>query len=81
VVDTGTQPIRYLRAQGLLRALSRHHAGAAGDHPALLSICGRRPRACEALLEKNGVKHRKPDISRLLVPPSEAAHLALEFVQ
>jgi hypothetical protein len=37
--------------------------------------------ACEALLKKNGVKILKPDAGRLLVPPSEAAHLTLEFVQ
>jgi hypothetical protein len=38
-------------------------------------------RACEALLKKNGVRMLKPDAGRLLVPPSEAAHLTLEFVQ
>jgi hypothetical protein len=37
--------------------------------------------ACEALLAKNGVKLLTPDAGRLLVPPSEAAHLTLEFVQ
>ena len=36
---------------------------------------------CEALLKKNDVKTLRPDASRLLVPPSEAAHLTLEFVQ
>jgi hypothetical protein len=37
--------------------------------------------ACAALLAKNGVKAIKPDASRLLVPPAEAAHLTIEFVQ
>jgi hypothetical protein len=31
------------------------------------------------LLNKNGVKVLKPDSGRLIVPPSEAAHLTLEF--
>ena len=50
-----------------------------GDHPALLSVRVDSLAACEALLKKNGVKVRKPDGGRLLVPPSEAAHLTLEF--
>ena len=52
-----------------------------GDHPALLSIRVDSLAACEALLAKNGVKTVKPDAARLLVPPSEAAHLTIEFVQ
>ena len=52
-----------------------------GDHPALLSLRVDSLGACEALLAGNGVKTSKPDAGRLLVPPSEAAHLTLEFVQ
>jgi hypothetical protein len=37
--------------------------------------------ACEALLKKNGVQATKPDSGRLVVPPSEAAHLTLEFAE
>ena len=35
--------------------------------------------ACAALLAENGVKVTRPDAARLIVPPSEAAHLTLEF--
>ena len=35
--------------------------------------------ACATLLEKNGVAILKPDSGRVIVPPSEAAHLTLEF--
>ena len=52
-----------------------------GDHPALLSVRVDSLAGCEALLKKNDVKTLRPDASRLLVPPSEAAHLTLEFVQ
>jgi len=50
-----------------------------GDHPALLTIRVENLAACEALLKKNGVNFLKPDSGRLVVPPSEAAHLTLEF--
>ena len=80
VVDTGTQPVRYLpRADYLVR-----YPGIvpvrAGDHPALLSLRVRSLATCEALLRKNAVTYVKPDAGRLLVPPSEAADLTLEFV-
>ena len=52
-----------------------------GDHPALLSVRVESLAACEALLRRNSVQVLKPDAGRLLVPPSEAAHLTLEFVQ
>ena len=48
---------------------------------ALLSVRVASLPACEALLKKNGVRMLKPAAGRLLVPPSEAAHLTLEFVQ
>ena len=35
--------------------------------------------ACEALLKGNGVRVTRPDSGRLLVPPSEAADLTIEF--
>jgi hypothetical protein len=50
-----------------------------GDHPALLTIRVESLAACEDLLKKNGVRFTKPDSGRLVVPPSEAAHLTLEF--
>jgi hypothetical protein len=50
-----------------------------GDHPALLGLRVEDLAACEALLRKNGVEVTRPDSGRLLVPPSEAAHLTLEF--
>jgi hypothetical protein len=81
VADTGTQPIRYLTP----RDYAARYPGIApvrpDDHPALLSLRVNSLPACAALLQKNGVKTVKPDESRLLVPPSEAAHLAIEFVQ
>ena len=52
-----------------------------GDHPALLHIRVDNLPACEALLKKNGVTFLKPDAGRVLVPPSEAAHLTIEFAE
>ena len=79
VVDTGTQPIRYLTR----KAYAERYPGVTpvrpGDHPALLSVGVQSLAACEALLAKNGVKLLKPDAGRLIVPPAEAAHLTLEF--
>jgi hypothetical protein len=79
VVDTGTQPIRYLDR----RAYAQRYPGVApvrpGDHPALLSIGVESLAACAALLEKNGVPMLEPDGERLLVPPQHAAHLTVEF--
>jgi hypothetical protein len=79
VVDTGTQPIRYLDRQ----AYARRYPGVApvrpGDHPALLSIRVASLAACEAVLHGNGVPIVKPDPARLIVPPAHAAHLTLEF--
>lgn len=79
--DTGTQPIRYLTRRDYMA----HYPGAPpvrpDDHPALLSVRVASLAACEALLKKNGVKILKPDADRLIVPPSEAAHLTLEFAE
>jgi hypothetical protein len=79
VVDTGTQPIRYMTR----RDYAARYPGVApvrpGDHPALLSVRVDSLAACAALLTTNGVKVSKPDNGRLIVPPAEAAHLTLEF--
>jgi catechol 2,3-dioxygenase-like lactoylglutathione lyase family enzyme len=81
VVDTGTQPVRYMDRA----AFAGRYPGIApvrpGDHPALLSLRVESLPDCEALLARNGVKLLRPGAGRLLVPPSEAAHLTIEFVQ
>jgi hypothetical protein len=81
LVDTGTQPIRYLTRE----AYAGRYPGVVpvrpGDHPALLRLRVENLSACEALLKRNGVTLLKPDRERLLVPPSEAAHLTLEFAE
>ncbi|MFI5001368.1 MAG: VOC family protein [Reyranellales bacterium] len=79
VVNTGTQPIRYLARKDYITRYPGITPVRLGDHPALLSVRVDSLAACEALLGKNGVKIVKPDAARLLVPPSEAAHLTLEF--
>jgi hypothetical protein len=81
VANTGTQPIRYLTRQAYLARYPGITPVRPGDHPALLSLRVDSLAACEALLAKNGVKTVKPDTDRLLVPPSEAAHLTIEFIQ
>jgi hypothetical protein len=81
VVNTGTQPIRYLTRKDYLARYPGLTPVRPGDHPALLSVRVDSLAGCEALLQKNGVKTLKADAGRLLVPPSEAAHLTLEFVQ
>ncbi len=80
-VDTGTQPVRYLSRQDYAGRYPGITPVRPGDHPALLSLRVDSLGACEALLARNGVKIVKPDAARLLVPPSEAAHLTIEFVQ
>lgn len=81
VVDTGTQPVRYLPRQDYLARYPGITPVRSGDHPALLSIRVEDLAACEALLEKNGVTVLKPDAARLLVPGSQAADLTIEFVK
>lgn len=81
VVDTGTQPVRYLMRQDYMARYPGITPIRTVDHPALLTVRVDSLAACEALLRKNGVAVLKPDASRLLVPPSEAADLTIEFVQ
>ncbi|WP_439614515.1 VOC family protein [Reyranella sp.] len=79
VVDTGTQPIRYMTPKDYAVRYPGITPVRPGDHPALLTIRVENLAACEALFKKNGVNFLKPDSGRLVVPPSEAAHLTLEF--
>ncbi len=79
VVDTGTQPIRYLTRRDYAGRYLGVTPVRPGDHPALLSLRVDDLARCEALLKRNGVTIVKPDDGRLLVPPSEAAHLTIEF--
>jgi hypothetical protein len=81
VADTGTQPIRYLTRRDYLARYPGVTPVRPGDHPALLSLRVDSLAACSALLARNGVQTIAPDAGRLLVPPSEAAHLTIEFVQ
>jgi hypothetical protein len=81
VVDTGTQPVRYLTRQDYAARYPGIVPVRPGDHPALLSVRIDDLAACEALLTGNGVRIVKPDPRRLIVPPSEAAHLTLEFTE
>lgn len=81
VVDAGSHRILYLTR----REYAERYPGIAPvrsvDHPALLRLRVEDLAACEALLGKNGVRILKPDSGRLLVPPSEAAHLTIEFAE
>jgi hypothetical protein len=79
VVDTGTQPIHYLTREAYSRCYPGVTPVRSGDHPALLAVRVDSLAACETLLRSNGVAVIKPDAERLIVPPSEAAHLTLEF--
>src|SRR4029077_5262936 len=79
LVDTGTQPIRYLTRKDYAARYPGGTPVRSGAHTALLSVGVRSLAACEAQLAKNGVKLVKPDAGRLIVPPAEAAHLTLEF--
>lgn len=81
VANTGTQPIRYLTRKDYMARYSGVTPVRPGDHPALLTVRVDSLAACEALLARNGVKVVKPDAGRLIVPPSEAAHLTLEFAE
>jgi hypothetical protein len=79
VVDTGTQPIRYMTPKDYAVRYPGITPVRSEDHPALLTVRVENLAACEDLLNKNGVRFTKPDSGRLVVPPSEAAHLTLEF--
>jgi hypothetical protein len=80
-VDIGTQPIRYLTREAYAARYPGIVPVRPDDHPALLRLRVESLSGCEALLRKNGVRVLKPDGERLLVPPSEAAHLTLEFAE
>jgi catechol 2,3-dioxygenase-like lactoylglutathione lyase family enzyme len=79
MVNTGTQPIRYLTCEDYAARYPGIVPVRQGDHPALLSVRVDDLATCAALLTGNGVRIVKPDAGRLIVPPSEAAHLTLEF--
>jgi hypothetical protein len=81
VADTGTQPVRYLTRKDYEGRYPGIVPVRPGDHPALLSVRVENLAACETVLKNNGVKVIKPAPSRLLVPPSEAADLTLEFAE
>ena len=81
VANTGAHQIRYLTRKDYGERYPGIVPVRPGDHPALLRLRVDNLEACEALLKKNGVKALKPDASRLLVPPSEAAHLTIEFAE
>ena len=81
VVDTGTQPIRYMTRRDYTARYPGVTPVRPGDHPALLSIRIDSLAACVTLLKANGVEFIEPESGRLLIPPSQAAHLAIEFVQ
>ncbi|MBS0223482.1 MAG: VOC family protein [Proteobacteria bacterium] len=80
-IDVGTQPIRYLTREAYTACYPGIVPVRPDDHPALLRLRVENLSACEALLNRNGVKVLKPDGKRLLIPPSEAAHLTLEFAE
>ena len=81
IANTGSHQIRYVTRQDYALRYPGVTPVRPGDHPALLSLRVASLAACVALLRQNGVKTVKPDASRVLVPPSEAAHLTIEFVQ
>ena len=81
VVNTGTQPIHYLTREDYAARYPGVVPVRPGDHPALLSVQVDSLAACEGLLKKNGVAVLKPEAGRLVVPPAEAAHLTLEFME
>ncbi|MBN9091388.1 MAG: VOC family protein [Reyranella sp.] len=81
VANTGSHDIRYLGRKEYGERYPGVTPVRPGDHPALLRLKVDNLPACEALLARNGVKVVKPNAGRLLVPPSEAAHLAIEFAE
>jgi Glyoxalase-like domain len=81
IADTGSHQIRYLTRQDYALRYPGITPVRPGDHPALLHIRVDNLPICEALLKKNGVTFLKPDPGHLLVPPSEAAHLTIEFAE
>jgi len=81
VANTGAHDIRYVSRKEYGERYPGVTPVRPGDHPALLRLKVDNLPTCEALLAKNGVKVVKPGPGRLLVPPSEAAHLTIEFAE
>ena len=81
IANTGSHHIRYVTRQDYALRYPGITPARPGDHPALLRIRVDNLPTCEALLKKNGVKFLKPNPGRELVPPSEAAHLTIEFAE
>jgi hypothetical protein len=81
IASTGSHHIRYVTRQDYALRYPGITPVRAGDHPALLHMRVDNLPTCEALLTKNGVKFLKPNPGRVLVPPSEAAHLTIEFAE
>ena len=79
VVDTGTQPIRYLTRKDYAARYPGVDAGAAGRPSGAAVDTGRQPCRLRGAPEEERRQAVKPDAGRLIVPPSEAAHLTLEF--
>ncbi|WP_422000735.1 VOC family protein [Reyranella sp.] len=79
IVDTGTQPVRYVTPGRYADLYPGIAPVRSGDHPALLSLRVDSLAACADLLAANGVATVRPEAGRLLVPPAESANLALEF--
>jgi hypothetical protein len=81
VADTGSHHIRYVTREDYAQRYPGITPVRPGDHPALLHIRVDNLPTCEALLKRNGVKVLTPNPGRVLVPPSEAAHLTIEFAE
>jgi hypothetical protein len=81
IADTGSHHIRYVTHQDYALRYPGVTPVRPDDHPALLDIRVDNLPTCEALLKTNGVKFLKPGPGRVLVPPSEAAHLTIEFAE
>jgi hypothetical protein len=81
VADTGSHHIRYLTREAYIERYPGIVPVRPGDHPAMLHIRVDDLPGCAALLARNGVKTVKSAAGTLLVPPSEAAHLTLEFAE
>jgi hypothetical protein len=81
VANTGSHYIRYVTRQDYALRYPGITPVRPGDHPALLRIRVDNLLTCEALLKRNGVAFLKPNPGCVLVPPSEAAHLTIEFAE
>jgi hypothetical protein len=81
VANTGSHYIRYVTRQDYALRYPGITPVRPGDHPALLRIRVDNLPTCEALLKRNGVAFLKPNPGCVLVPPSEAAHLTIEFAE